>query len=181
MYMDVRIGKKEFMFFLVLVVAISVLFIEHKAARITLILSLAGLYFSNKEVIPKKIKKEVVEEERPEMIKHAPTPSLADDPFNTYQDEYLDQSEMARVSYRAYEEYPNEVADHIIPIYDSRSFATDGDDLCAQFSRTMQMRSKEATDNRARFGIESLRPYFEEEMTTTENVPWWGDNDNLFM
>lgn len=182
--MQLEFKKNEIILFLFLLIAFSVIFIEKPQAKVVLIISILGLLFSDK--LEKKKKK-------PKAIKLTPPPAppikdvmdrpaeMPEDPFNTYRDSYLNNEEYDRVTYRSFEEYPEDVARHINPIYDQRNYMNSADERCAQMSRNCQMRAKESIDNRVNFNINSIRPYFEEDLVSTENAPWWGDNDKFFM
>ena len=186
--------KNELILFLFLLIAGSVIFIDKTQAKAVFILSLAGLFFNeqlleilnnpkskkNKNANVKKLCAGPTEQDLEELPSDPPV-EMPEDPFNTYKDDYLSNKEYDRITYRSFAEYPEDVAKHINPVYDQRNYMTSADDKAAQMSRTCQMRAKEATDIRARYNINSIRPYMEEDLVSTENAPWWGDNDQFFM
>lgn len=102
------------------------------------------------------------------------------DIFNTYDSAFMDPEEGKRAMYRAATEYPSTYTDEINPVYDVKRPPT-ADEMCAQMSHQMQLRSRESIDNRARLNVNTFRPYFEEDLVTNENAPWWGDNPELML
>lgn len=100
------------------------------------------------------------------------------DLFNTYDADYMSPTEGEAAVYAAQREYSDVYQKEINPVYDLAKPKM-ADEQLAQMARTQQLRSREAADNRARLNVNTFKPYFEEDLITNENAPWWGDNPDL--